>query len=169
MDIFCEYLVKHKKTMASKLMVAGCVVLALFLTYLVFIFNRYLFSFDVFIIAGIWYGAWVFKRSTDIEYEYTLTMNELDIDRIIGKRRRKNVITVDFKEVEICADVTNERFLSEYNNKPDTVLNFAGENEDTVYFADFVNNGARTRILFNPPQKMRENLRLINPRAVFIN
>lgn len=170
MDIFCEYIVRHKKSIKDYLIMAGVDVAAVILVFAVLLFYRYTFGFGFFIIAAIIYGAYILIRSRFIEYEYALTNNELDIDKIMAKKKRKHILTVDFKQVVICAAVNDDNFSSEYNNTASLskTYDFSGICEYDVYFADFNTGDGRIRILFNPNDKMKDSLRIVNPRSVHI-
>ncbi len=52
----------------------------------------------------------------DIEYEYTLTDKEMDIDVIYAKQSRKHLITLDLEKLEIMAPVGSAR-LQGYKNR----------------------------------------------------
>ena len=48
--------------------------------------------------AGAGYGTYFYVQNTDVEYEYTFTNGELDIDKIIAKKRRKSLVSVDISK-----------------------------------------------------------------------
>lgn len=60
-----------------------------------------MFSFTPIIIIGIGacYLAYLLLTGTSVEYEYIVTNNDLDIDKISGKRKRKRLITVKLNTV----------------------------------------------------------------------
>lgn len=167
MDIFCEYMVKHKKSMKDSLISAGCVFAALFLTLVVFLFlfGR-LYGFEVFVIAGVWYGAvWLIRR-TNIEYEYILTNSILDIDKIMSQKTRKRVISIDFKQIEGCAPADEH---SKAGNPEIKVMDLSGDiNGKGVYYVDFSKDSARQRVFFQPNAKILNNLKTVNPRLVTV-
>lgn len=170
MDIFCEFIVRHKKSIKDYLIMAGADIAAMILVFAVILFYNYTFGFGFFIIAAIIYGAYILIRSRFVEYEYALTNNELDIDKIMAKKKRKHILTVDFKQTEICAAVNDGNYSSEYNNTASLTktYDFTGICDYDVYFADFNTGSGRIRILFNPNDKMKDSLRIINPRSVHI-
>lgn len=60
-----------------------------------------MFGFAPIIIIGIGacYLAYLLLTGTSVEYEYIVTNNDLDIDKISGKRKRKRLITVKLNTV----------------------------------------------------------------------
>ena len=75
--------------------IGGCLAAA-FLSLIFLMFNSVLMGFGLFLIVASWYGAFMLSRSRYIEYEYALTNNEIDIDRISAKSRRKHVFNLNF-------------------------------------------------------------------------
>lgn len=170
MDLFCEYIVKHKKTPIDYLITVALLFAALILTFILFIFNRYLFGFGLLLIFGVWYGAYILIKNRYVEYEYILTNSEMDIDKIYAKRRRKRVISVDFRHIDICAKTDDPIYSAEYKNTtPSKIIDASGESENDVYFVDFPGEGGKVRVIFQPTDKMKDGLKLVNPRAIHIS
>ncbi|MCX7714335.1 MAG: DUF6106 family protein [Clostridia bacterium] len=171
MDIYIEHIVKHKKTIKDYAAVTGIIVGALVLSMACLLFRAYLFGLSFIVIALICYGAYMLITSLNIEYEYILTNGELDIDKIIAKRGRKRIITVNFKEVELCARVNDAKFQNEYKNTQSIgqTLFLAGDiKSEGIYFADFHQDGVKKRVLFEPNERIIEGIKKINPRNVYV-
>ena len=167
MDVFCEYMVKRKKTGMDILYEFVCIFMALCLSAcaVLFLFGRVM-GFEVFIIAGIWYFAIKFIGKTNVEYEYILTNNVLDIDRILSKRTRKRVITIDFMQVEEMRYATER---DKDRNVPFKTMDMSGDlKEDGVYLIDFAKDGEKCRAFFRPNAKILRNLQSMNPRKVTV-
>ena len=138
MDIYCEYIVKGKKKALDYVLIIGAYILAFILSGVFFIFSQFLMGMWLLLIAGVWFGAYVVMKMKDVEYEYTLTNTDMDIDIIYAKKRRKNLIIVDFKNAELCANVKDERFTNQFNNPTvDKILDCTGNNDNDIYFVDF--------------------------------
>lgn len=169
MDVFCEYIVKKGKTVNDLLITIGAYIAAFIISSIVMLFAGYTYGFWLFLVAGAWYGAYYVVKTRYVEYEYALTNNELDIDKIMGKTRRKRMITVDFKQIDICAAVSDTMYASEFNSSSVAkTYDYSGVCEYETYFVDFVTKEGKVRVLFNPTDKMKENMRIINPRLVHI-
>jgi hypothetical protein len=97
MDVFIEQLIERKSD-ARDVFMKMCVVIGTLLCSLFFLGIAVVFIQLQFIaftalaaIPGvIWLGIHFFKGLT-YEYEYILTNNDLDIDKIMGKRRRRRM------------------------------------------------------------------------------
>lgn len=167
MDVFCEYMVKRKKTGIDILYEAVCLFVAISLSAIVFLLCfGVLKGFEVFIIAGIWYLAVKFLGKTNVEYEYILTNNILDIDRIMSKKTRKRIISIDFTEVTECRYAENS---DRDRNVPFKTMDMSGDlTDDGVYLIDFSKDGEKCRAFFRPNGKILENLKMMNPRKVTV-
>ena len=164
MDIFCEYLVKKKSSsdvIKQVLLIISCIFVCLISTYtLTFIFPKY-----IWLIPPIWgaaiYGTVISRRNFSIEYEYIFTNGQLDIDIIKGKAKRKSLLSFPVRIIEHMAPY-NGANMSE-REEIDIIHD---ENRCGKYYADFSQNGTAYRLLFQPPEKILENIKKYNPRNV---
>ena len=174
MDIFCEFIVKKKNEGVDYLITAGIiaasVVLTIVLLVLNVVFGRYLAGIGLVLIFLLWWGAWRLMQGRNIEYEYILTNNELDIDKIIARRGRKRLCTVNFKEIEQCASIYDPNFAYVYRNSEGrSVRNYAGNiDAERVYFVDFSKESERIRVIFQPNERILDGIKKSNPRLVTI-
>ncbi len=183
MDLFLEYLVQKKRDTKDKLIIAGVILAAILLTVallclmMVIRFNtsaesmvgQTVFSIGLLLVAGVWYGAYLLIGMTNIEYEYIVTNNEIDIDKILSKRGRKRLVTIDVHNVSVMAKVNDDSCNDVYKNPPQNVkvLNYSAMNDNLdTYFADCSVDETRTIVVFQATDKMIEGLWKYNPRAV---
>ena len=172
MDIFCEYIVKKKVELLDVLKVIGIWLLAFLLSTVDILFVTQILGggISLAIVAILFYFAFLLSKIIYVEFEYALTNNEMDVDKIIGRSRRKRVITVDFKTIELCASVNDAMYKNQYENTSSITktINVTGKSDYDVYFVDFVDSSGKIRVLFQPTDKMKDALKLINPRAIHI-
>lgn len=186
MDVYMEYMLKHKKDTKDMLIIAAVIAAGVILTglMLMLIFSvayvlagsqisSFAFSVGFVLIALIWYGAYLIIGTRNIEYEYILTNSEVDMDRIMSRRGRKRIVSFDFAEAEICANINDSEHNYKYSNpEPDRkVFDMTGDkSRGGIYFADYYDNetGEKRRVLFQPTSKMIEAIKKFNPRNVFI-
>lgn len=179
MDVFIEYMLKRKKdgkdiAIISVIVAAG-VIITIAMIALMFALAltgvSMAFSIGFVLVALMWYGAYLLISMRNIEYEYILTNHYFDVDKIMAKRGRKRLLSIDFNEAEIVANIEDNEHNHAYrNNSGDLkVLDFTGDKErGHIYFADVVADGERKRILFQPTSKMIDAIKKFNPRNVFI-
>lgn len=109
MDVFFEQIVAKRSTgvdVAKKIgIVFAAIILVLLFTFILPGFRvaegilgmiGQVFSMLGLLLAvGAVYGAYYLISGMNIEYEYILTNGEIDVDKIIARRKRKRLVTVD--------------------------------------------------------------------------
>ncbi len=173
MDTYLEFLVKQKYTFSKIILVIGLFLFAAILSFLSFfvaVRNPVVMQFIVLIWALFFYGAWWLSQKLCVEYEYIVTNDELDVDRIIAKKTRKRLLTVSVKKFEEFG-IAEKPVIEEIKKGNIKVFLDAssGAKNDVAYYAVFDNKqGGRMLLIFNPTQRMLESFKLYNPRVVKI-
>ena len=86
----------------------------------------------------------------------------MDIDKIIGRRKRKRMITVDFQRAEDFAPYTSDNDV-----KADaTVHAYTGSEKDAYYLVVTHNDYGKVKVIFNPNEKMREAIKSELPNTL---
>jgi hypothetical protein len=172
MDVFLEYMVKKKKSSRDILNIALFVFGAIVVSYLGLAIGNLLKNqgIGLLIVAAGWYGMYYFTSLLNIEYEYAVTNGELDIDKIMGQKKRKRIITVKPKNIELLAHVNDERFQNQYNNPNLKAIDVSSGNVDVenIYFIIFSKDGQKLRIVFEPTDKMLKSFKQHSPQNVFL-
>ena len=164
MDIFCEYLVKKKSSndvIKQALLIIACIWICLLSAYaLVFIFPKY-----VWLVPPIWgaviYGTVNLRRNFSLEYEYIFTNGHLDIDVIKGKSKRKSLLSFPVRNIEYMAPYNGANM-----SEREEINIIHDEKRRGKYYADFSQNGTAYRLIFQPPEKLLENMKKYNPRNI---
>ena len=164
-DIFNEYLVKRKNG-PKQLLYKGLLGVAAIGIMAVALY--FLGAFALLIIAGVGAGIFFAYKEFDVEYEYAVTNDELDIDKIISRERRKSIVSINIKTIEILAPATGEHAAKMKNKSIRRTLDCSsGINDSRRWFAIFDDpKEGKTLLLFDPPKKMRDAVRTFIPRSV---
>ena len=184
-DIFLEQLVPKKKTAKDRLfagififlgvIVSFAMLALLFLAALAMQGNSMgdirslVFSVGLLLVGLEWYAIKLLLNTRNVEFEYIVTNSEIDIDKVMSKKGRKHLVTIDIKEAALMARIDDEENNSVYKNPPEGVhiLNYSAmSTTGFTYFIDCNIDDKRTLVLFQPTQKMVEALWKFNPRAV---
>ncbi len=172
MDLFMEYLVQHKRTGKDFLIIFGIIAAAFVLLALstLLLLVPAVSGIWLLIAAGIVFFAYKLINRTSVEYEYILTNNELDIDRINAKSTRKRVANINFAGIDICACKDDPAHKSEFENSSSITktIDCTGDGINGVYFIDYTDDNGRTRVIFQPPVSLVEKARKYNPSKIFI-
>lgn len=168
MDIFIENIIKQKKTLPRFLISMAIVFVAMILIVLSIPFLSTAFGSIVLLIdAGFCYGAWFAVTSFNIEYEYCVTNGDVDIDKIMNKRRRKKTVSFKIKDIEIMAPVGCTNYSAEENGTFARVIDASTKDaNDNPYYTICNIKGERVKIIFNPSPKMLEAFKPFAPRKI---
>ncbi|MEG2669263.1 MAG: DUF6106 family protein [Oscillospiraceae bacterium] len=111
MDLFFEQIVKKKRTGLDFLRVFACIFLGLIVVMALFLFSGLPgLGFIIFVVCCIIiYFLYMLITATNLEYEYTFTNGDLDVDKIINVRSRKKLIQLNAREIEVMGSAKNSR------------------------------------------------------------
>lgn len=159
MDNYSEQLVAKIRTTGDTVKIAAVIMLASLIAgacvFLVLVSGLLLL---IFLGLGLFFlGVWI-ASGMSIEYEYIVTNTEMDIDKIIGKRKRKRMITVDLTKAEEFAPLNG--------GSPDCdviVHASSGSDKNIHYMIVEHNDYGKVKIIFNPNQKFTEALKTAFP------
>ena len=164
MDIFIEKMVKRKKEgidyIIQAMIIAAAAVLIIFLL-------AFIPGIGPFIAAAVLYGAYILVKAQYVEFEYSVTSGELDIDRITGKRRRKRIFSANCKDFEVLAKLNSDKYDQSVKTIKNRIAAVSSMQSEDVYFAFLHYNGNRTVVFFEPDKRMLDAFRSYIPRKVF--
>ncbi len=165
MDSFLEKIVVKKKTPKDYLIIAGILLAGVILFFAVQLVP-FLSSFFLIIVVLIAYLVYQVVIARNVEYEYIVTNGDLDIDKIIAKRRRKRIFSANCKDFDIIAKLKggyNDRRLVDAKHKIEAISSI---NSEDVYLITLVYKGERTAVLFEPDERMLKAFKSYIPRKV---
>ena len=101
MDKFAEQLVKKQDSTKDTMKRACVIVLAVTITVVALVLVAMGFALAIVLpVCAIW-GAWYFLKMLNVEYEYSCTNGVLDIDKILGQSKRKQLLSVEVKNFTV--------------------------------------------------------------------
>ncbi len=147
MDTYSEQLVKKNETSADNIkkmiiIVAGVLVVAglLFVTFTIT-------PFALLAVAAAVYGIYWLVTGINVEYEYIVTNGSLDIDKIISKRKRVNLLSVDIKDFSELGKYDEQSFSG-------TTIYAVGSEEELIYAIFNSEQYGSARLVFTPNEKV---------------
>lgn len=162
MDHYNEQLVRklsEPKDLAIRVLIIFLTLAVIFIT----IAAALIFAFPLIIVAvGACYLAYLLMGNTFIEYEYIVTNNDLDIDKISGKRKRKRLITVKLNTVRDWGEYTGR----EQVNVDATVMASDASGYGAWYLVAEHEKYGMVLVLFTPTEQTLSNINFGVPRAV---
>ncbi len=169
MDNFAEQLVKKNETASEKtkrtlMTVLGIVGTLIFLAVGILTLGIPLLSVVGFLLAlATGYGTFNMIQSSYVEYEYAFTNGELDIDKIIAKKKRKSLISVEVNKFNAFG-----RYRDDFDEPENMTVVISSDNiASHEYYADFQHEDyGLTRLVFAPDSRMLDNIRKFLPANV---
>ena len=160
-DVFNEQIVKRQGDFSDTLKRAGIVVLILVIFFVSFAFIQ---AFAVFIGAAAVFGGFFLMSYLNVEYEYVYTNGELDIDIIYNRARRKRLFSIVVKDFEIMAHVDDKTNMGAFGGAQETIHCHSGETGPNTYAFLATIKGKRTKVVFEPNDKMLKAISSTLPR-----
>ena len=161
-DVFCEFLVTHKKSSTENMKSVLAILAGILVTLAV------LFTIPqlLILVVIVWGLVIYFVKLQSFEYEYSFTAGDLDIDKIAGNSRRKRVYSISLTEAEIVApedsyELDNFKYgqMKEYDFS-------ANDPQVNNYILIGNHNGEHVRMKFTPNEKMVDHMRMTAPSKV---
>lgn len=121
----------------------------------------------ILVILAVFAGYYFLNKQFEVEFEYILTNDELDVDKIIARERRKSLLSVNIRTFEILAPV-NQTYQSEFNDPTieRRIDASSSSKSEKRWFAVFRDGEKKTLLIFEPGKKMREGMRHMIPRII---
>ena len=154
MDTFFEQIVAIKKNGKSIAAITGLWFLALILTAILLLFPIPIVSnFSLFLICGIFFGAYKLSTRFNIEYEYIITNGTMDVDKIINKSSRKRILSFDLANTSRL-EKFNVGMLNSLNQK-DIIL-ACNPDDSNAYLLVAGKEGNKTyTLIFSPEERLK--------------
>ena len=173
MDVFTEYMVKKQNTakdiVLKLLCVLGAVVLLAVALFAIPLaaqlgqIGQLITMIAPLIGVGGVFGAWYLITSMNVEYEYILTNGEMDVDKIIARRRRKRMLTVNARKFEAFGNYrAQDHAGKDYASR---VYACTSPDDPGNYYAVLTHATlGKTLLVFTPNDRVLEGLRSYIPR-----
>ncbi len=160
MDFFNEWIVKRRKTAQDYMSVAITVMVTFMVLYgvvLQFRMAKYMYFIPI-EIALVIYIAYKIISSMNVEYEYSVTNGDLDIDKVISKKRRKKMVSLKLRDVEYFAPFEGEHIRVAEDASIKRIYDASsGLDAPRLHFIIYYYNSEKTLLLFEPTDEMIDN------------
>ena len=148
MDTFFEQIVKKKKGAKEWLLILGVIFAAIALLAVVWVFG----FLRVIATVGILYGAWWLITTQNVEYEYCVTNGDIDVDKIIARRKRKRLVSVVGRKVRALAPYDPAKPLGKFQRT--VVVAPSLKEEGLWYFTYHSKKNGDTLVVFQPDDRV---------------
>ena len=163
MDTFFEQIVRIKKSGSTLALVIFIWFLAISVAAFLFFFPL-LGALTAIVIIGILYGAWWLTTKFNVEYEYIVTNEDMDVDKIINKSSRKRLASITLSKVE-RVEKFNPALIQ--NVKKESLLFACGQNDPNAYLIVTSPDDSKVNyIVFSPNEKLQAAIKKSLPKFV---
>ena len=154
-DIFVEEMVVRRKTILNFLATAGMILAGLVLIVLVWLVVPFI-STVLIIIVG--FAVYLGIRFQYVEYEYSFTNGDLDIDKIMAKRKRTRELEINQRQIRVMAPYTAEFESETRDYKVSEVKDFSSHKNAAGrwFFIYEKTDGGYAFVVIQPSVKLRE-------------
>ena len=165
-DSFIEKIVKRRKQPKDFIMIFLILIAAVVLMFVLSLFQELLMMLFFPILAGVVFGVYYFITGLSIEYEYIATNDDITIDKIIAKRKRKRIFSDSCKSFSVIGPVTSRAFDSS-KRKEVRVLDLSGDplSKENWFFVAKTDK-QQVLIVFEPDERIIQTFKRHNPRAI---
>lgn len=161
-DVYMEQLVKRRSEPKYAFIKGVCVLLIVVVAGLSFFISPLL----LFVAFFLGLGSYYLFQTFDVEYEYTYVNGQLDIDKILGKARRKKLVTLQMEQLEMLAPKDSHALDSLRNMKCTFYDASANEPDHQVYEMYIRTDKELVKIYFEPKEELIDAIRQLSPRKV---
>lgn len=164
-DLFTEVVVKKNRTTAEAVLKT----LPVYLTILILALGIFIQPFLLALLLIPLLMKVFLSPRLDVEYEYSYVSGELDIAKIFSKQSRKQIASYNMKEMELLAPLSSSHmdgFRGNPNIKKADYSSGKPENSDKVYAFIISVNSQKQMVLFEPGEKILQDLRTRMPGKV---
>ena len=163
-DSYTEWLVKRKAPAIIMIIKAA---LAALCAVSVFLALTTMFGIIIMTVAGA--ATYFMFQNLNLEFEYLIVNDQITIDKIMGKARRKKAWEGTLGEVQIVAPI-DSYLLKDYEKPGLKTLDFASHEPGArVYGMIHQGDGGQvTKIVFEPNDKILQHIRQRAPRKVVL-
>lgn len=164
-DTFVEQIIAKKKGGKEYAIIFGSIFGVLVVLALIFLFVPFLQFLFLFLVLGAGYGLWWLITSQNVEYEYSVTNGDIDIDQIIAQRKRKRVVSVSGAKIETFAPYVAAEHASRHYDR--TVMAATSPAAEGLWcFTYRSKKNGHTLVIFQPERRVLMALRNGLPKLI---
>ena len=165
-DVFKEQIVKKEPNTMDSLKKAGIIILAVILILLAF---NFIPPFAPVLSLAIGFGAYMLMSFLNIEYEYVFTNGDLDIDIIYNRSRRKRLMTVNMKEIEVMAHIEDKVHAGDFSSAQETLDYSSGKPNENTYAFLTTFRSKKVKVIIEPNEKLLTSIAaVVSRRKIFL-
>lgn len=166
MDLFTERIIEKKKDYKDYLIILGTIIISFIVAFLIIsIAGPLYFGVGLAFVAAIAYAGYIIITGRNIEYEYSLTSGDLEITKIISRRKRKRVFFGSCRQFEMLDKVSSERHKLSVNSEISKIYAVSSMNSKDAHFFVSHYNSNKVIVYFEPDSELLSIIKTFNRKA----
>lgn len=163
MDTFFEQIVPIKRGIKENFLLVLIWLLACLISAVLFILTLKIPAFSILLAALVFYGTYRLSQRFFIEFEYIVTNNTLDIDKIIAKSSRKRICSVEIPDI-VEVKPLNGTLPPAANGETRVVS--CDTDVKGAYILTVSGDGKKTTVIMAPNDRIKEGIIKSLPKYV---
>lgn len=162
MDVFVEQLIKKNMGPKDYAIIIATILGAIILVVLSLLIIPVI---SFFILIAACFVAYYLTTSRSLEFEYSVTNGSITIDKIICRRKRKRVISVEAHDIEDMGKFRPEIVKNKSGYKPFFASQY-DDGRDAWYFCAHTAKEGNVLVVFDPDEKVMNAIKPFMQRQV---
>ena len=117
--------------------------------------------------AGCAVYAYLNKDKVRTEYEYTITNAQMDFAAVYNNNKRKNLGTMNLKNVTVCGEVASGSFRRYIEMPGVKRSNWFVNREANLFYIYFQKEESKRIIIIEPSEEMVKMIKRVLPQGVY--
>lgn len=157
-DKFTEDIIIKEKNDGNIVIIAFFILLTIVLFFMG-VFRILYGAYILCLVSG--FLAYYFAGKQNVEYEFIMTNEQVEVDAIYNKQKRKHIFTFNLEEVKVAAPYASMRLEHERKSAVKTFYFVSGINNRPAYSLLGEFGGIKTEIVLEPTEKIMEHIKYI--------
>ena len=174
MDNFKEDIVSPRSNALGNVLYALCwVFIVLFGAYALMMLQVVMVQFSVLTLVTVAMAAacavllFFIKDQLKVEYEYTFTNGSLDFAKVFRQAKRKELGSMNVKNVSACGNVARSGFRRYLSMKDIEKKNWFCNRDGNLFYFYYVKENKKHMIVIEPSEEMVDMIRRYLPAGVY--
>lgn len=169
-DVFVEQIVERKQDLSTSVKKILLILAAVLVSTVFLIIGVIRFIFPAVFALSMFFAVRT-SRNLNLEYEYSFTNGELDVDKIMGRRTRSRELSIHVRSFTIFATVTETNYKEYESRNFAKVLDASSSpKSEKRWFAVYRDDaGNDSLLIFEPNERLLEAMKRFIPSSKIKN
>lgn len=166
MDLFTEKIVEKKKDYLDFLIVITTVIISFIAAFIIILIaGPFYFGIGLALVALLGYIGYRIITSRNIEFEYSLANGDLEISKIISKKKRKRIFYGSCKQFEVMDKLSSDKHNRVVNSVSGKIQAVSSMKSQDVYFFITQYDDKKVIVYFEPGDEILSKIKSLNRKA----